>query len=194
MRQNHSAIKTDQELQELLKSCKKGIRNSQDELYKLYYGYAMGICLRYSKHREEAVEIVNDGFMKVFNNLGKYTAGKSFKGWVRRIMINAAIDYYRKNEKHYNMLDISYAQSQETEETALEQLSVQEIINAIQQLPASYRMVFNLFVIEGYKHEEIAAQLNITAGTSKSNLSIARSKLQKILNQNQQQLIPKQNG
>ena len=154
----------------------------------------MGICLRYSKHREEAVEIVNDGFMKVFNNLDKYTVGKSFKGWLRRIMINAAIDYYRKNEKHYNMLDISYANNQETEETALEQLSAQEIINAIQQLPASYRMVFNLFVIEGYKHEEIAAQLNITAGTSKSNLSMARSKLQKILNQNQQQLIPKKNG
>ncbi|MEQ8245042.1 sigma-70 family RNA polymerase sigma factor [Fulvivirga sp.] len=187
-------MKSELELEDLLKSCRKGLRSSQDQLYKLYFGYAMGICLRYSNHREEAVEIVNDGFMKVFNNLDKYTFGKSFKAWMRRIMVNASIDYYRKNEKHYHSLDIAYANYQETEETALEMLSAQEIIAAIQKLPASYRVVFNLFAIEGYKHEEIAAKLNITAGTSKSNLSIARDKLRKILNQNQQQLIPKTNG
>lgn len=141
----------------------------------------MGVCLRYSKSREEAVEIVNDGFIKIFNNLKKYQYGKSFKSWLRRVMINASIDHYRKNEKHYHSLDISHAQFQITSENAFDKLSAKEIIEKVQKLPPSYRMVFNLYVIEGYKHEEIAAKLSISTGTSKSNLSIARNKLQKML-------------
>ena len=141
----------------------------------------MGICLRYSKNRDEAVEILNDGYLKVFTQLDKYTFGLSFKGWIRRIMINSAIDYFRKNEKHSNMMDISYAQFSTTNETALDKLSAEEIIEAVQDLPPSYRIVFNLYVIEGFKHEEIASKLNISVGTSKSNLSIARNKLQKVL-------------
>lgn len=147
----------------------------------LFYGYAMGVCLRYSKSREEAIEIVNDGFMKIFNNLDKYTVGRPFKGWLRRVMINASIDHYRKYEKHYNTLDISYAQYQPTAEAALDNLSAEEILNAVSQLPPSYRLAFNLYVVDGFKHEEIANKLGISVGTSKSNLSIARSKLQKIL-------------
>ncbi len=128
------------------------------------------------------MEILNDGFVKIFTRLHKYTKGLSFKGWLRRVMINSAIDYYRRNEKHYNSLDISHAQYQSSsKESALDQLSEQEIIDAIQRLPPSYRMVFNLYVIEGFKHEEIANQLNISIGTSKSNLAVARNKLQKIL-------------
>lgn len=96
-------------------------------------------------------------------------------------MINSAIDYFRRNEKHYNSLDISHVQYESSAENVLDQLSEQEIIAAIQLLPPSYRMVFNLFVIEGFKHEEIANQLNISVGTTKSNLAIARSKLKKIL-------------
>ena len=125
----------------------------------------MGICLRYSRTREEAVEIVNDGFVKVFTKLGLYSKGRSFKGWLRRVMINAAIDYFRRNEKHYNSLDISHGQYETPNETILDTLAAEEIIAAIQRLPPSYRMVFNLFVIEGYKHEEIANQLNISTGT-----------------------------
>ncbi len=146
-----------------------------------YFAYAMGVCLRYSRTREEAIEIVNDGFVKIFTKPHKYTKGLSFKGWLRRVMINAAIDYYRRHEKHYNSLDISYAQYEPSTETILDQISEAEIITAIQQLPPSYRMVFNLYVIEGYKHEEIANKINISVGTSKSNLAIARNKLQKIL-------------
>jgi RNA polymerase sigma factor (sigma-70 family) len=141
----------------------------------------MGVCLRYSRTREEALEIVNDGFMKIFKKLDKYSQGLSFKGWLRKVMINSAIDYYRRNEKHYNSLDISHGKYETSGETILDKLSEQDIIAAIQRLPPSYRMVFNLFVIEGYKHEEIANQLNITTGTSKSNLAVARNKLQKIL-------------
>jgi len=155
----------------------------------------MGVCLRYSRTREEAVEIVNDGFIKIFTKLDKYSKGLSFKGWLRRVMINSAIDYFRKNEKHYHSLDISHGHYETTNENVLDHLAAEEIIKAIQGLPPSYRMVFNLFVIEGYKHEEIANQLNISVGTSKSNLAIARNKLQKILlSEGGNQISHRQNG
>ncbi len=169
-------------LYHLLDSCQKGNARSQDRLYKMYYGYAMGICLRYSQHREEAVEILNDGFVKIFTKLQHYTPGLSFKGWLRKIMIHTAIDHFRQQAKHSHHVEISFASQYVAESaTALDQLSEKEILEAIQSLPPSYRIVFNLFVIEGYKHEEIARQLDIGVGTSKSNLAIARTKLQKML-------------
>ncbi|MEQ8712678.1 MAG: sigma-70 family RNA polymerase sigma factor [Cyclobacteriaceae bacterium] len=179
----------------MLRECQRGKRQSQDALYKAYYGYGMSICLRYSRTYEEAVEILNDGFIKIFGKLDKYTPGLSFKGWLRRVMINSAIDYYRRNEKHYHNLDISHAHYEPSQESALDQLSEQEIITAIQQLPPSYRMVFNLFAIEGYKHEEIGHKLGISVGTSKSNLAIARNKLKRILiTSNDQGIRKEQNG
>ncbi|UII29659.1 sigma-70 family RNA polymerase sigma factor [Fulvivirga ulvae] len=163
---------------ELIDCCRKGRKSAQDKLYMEFYSYAMSIALRYSRDREEAIEIVNDAFFKVFTNLDKYTPGLSFRGWLRRIVINASIDYYRRNEKHYHGVDISYANLEHTDEDVLDDISEKEIIGLIQDLPPSYRMVFNLYVIEGYKHEEIAKKLNISVGTSKSNLSVARTKLQ----------------
>lgn len=155
----------------------------------------MSICLRYSRTREEAIEIVNDGFIKIFNKLEHYSKGLSFKGWLRKVMINSSIDYFRKNEKHYHSLDISHVQYEAVSESVLDHLSAEEIIAAIQRLPPSYRMVFNLYVIEGYKHEEIANQLNISVGTSKSNLAIARNKLQKMIGEERSdQTMHGQNG
>lgn len=174
-------LNNEKELYNLLDACLKGDRNSQTKLYKIYYAYAMGVCLRYSRSREEAIEILNDGFVKIFTKLDKYTKGLPFKGWLRKVMINTAIDYFRRQEKHYHSVDISYARYEEVSETVLDQISEKEILQAVQQLPPSYRMVFNLYVIDGYKHEEIAQQLNISVGTSKSNLAIARNKLQKSL-------------
>ncbi len=162
-------------------SCLKGNRGSQNKLYKHFYSYAMAVCLRYSKTREEAIEILNDGFYKIFTKLDKYTKGMSFKGWLRRVMINSAIDHFRRNEKHYHSVDISYAKNKEERETALDSISEKEILSQIQLLPPSYRMVFNLYVIEGFKHHEIASKLNISEGTSKSNLAVARSKLKRAL-------------
>ena len=127
---------------------------------------------------------MNDGFVKIFSKMDHYTKGLSFKGWLRKVMINTAIDYYRRNEKHYHSLDITHAQYQYAYESVLDHLSEKEIIEAIQGLPPSYRMVFNLYAIEGFKHEEIAEKLGISVGTSKSNLSMARSKLQRVLSQN----------
>jgi RNA polymerase sigma-70 factor (ECF subfamily) len=171
----------DRELYQLLDSCTKGDRSSQDKLYREFYGYAMGICLRYSRTREEATEIVNDGYVKIFTKLSSYTRGLSFKGWLRKVMIHSAIDYFRRNEKHYHSLDISHANYEPFADDTLSAISAGEIIDRIQELPPSYRMVFNLHVIEGYTHDEIAAMLGISTGTSKSNLSVARNKLKKML-------------
>ena len=192
---NSNLIIEEKALYQLLDSCQKGSRTGQDNLYKVFYGYAMGICLRYSRSKEEAIEIVNDGFLKIFTKLDKYTRGLSFKAWLRKVMVNSAIDYYRRNEKYYPTLDISHGNYESGTETILDRLSERDIIASIQLLPPSYRIVFNLFVIEGYRHEEIAHQLNISVGTSKSNLAIARSKLQRILTQDQgEHLTHEQNG
>ncbi len=169
------------ELYKLLDGCKKGDRHCQDKLYSQYYSYSMSICLRYSKDRNEAIEILNDGFFKILTNLDKYTKGLSFKAWLRKVMINTAIDYYRRNDKHWQTVDISFAKDEGQNIELIDAISEKEIIALIQLLPASYRIVFNLFVIEGYKHEEIAEKLNISVGTSKSNLSVARSKLKRTL-------------
>jgi RNA polymerase sigma factor (sigma-70 family) len=164
-------------------------------LYKEFYSYAVAICLRYSKSYDEALEILNDGFLKVFTKLEQHSDDLSFKGWLRKLMINSAIDWFRKNEKHSHSLDISYVRSKSMDESIVEDLSAQEIINTIQQLPSSYRIVFNLHVIEGYSHEEIATQLGISAGTSKSNLAVAREKLRKLLTRdNKERLTGKGNG
>ena len=163
-------------------------------MYREFYPYAIGICLRYSRTRDEATEILNDGFLKIFTKLDHYTKGLSFTGWLRKVMINCAIDYYRRNEKHYHALDISHVQYEAVSETALDALSAEEIIAAVQKLPPSYRMVFNLFVIEGYKHEEIANMVGISVGTSKSNLAVAREKLKKMLIIENDKLGKEKNG
>lgn len=173
----------------LIEACKKGERRKQDELYRILYSYGMSICLRYSQNKMEAHDILNDGFIKIFTYLNKYTPTLSFKAWTRRIFINAAIDYYRHNQKHQHTLDIAHAHVEYVDEDSLSKLSAQEIMKAVQELPPSYRIVFNLYAIEGYKHHEIATKLGINEGTSKSSLSKARVKLKKILsNWNQMNL------
>jgi RNA polymerase sigma-70 factor (ECF subfamily) len=170
-------------LQELISACRKGDRKSQEKLYKQFYGFAMGICLRYARSRDEATEILNDGFYKIMTNLDRYTPGLSFKGWLRRIMTNASIDHFRRNEKHYDNVDISYVKNEHLSDDVLSSLSEEVILKAIQELPPSYRMVFNLYCMEGYKHSEIAQKLNISEGTSKANLNTARIKLKRALSQ-----------
>ncbi len=169
------------EFEALLEGCRNGNRRSQELLYKQFYGYAMSICLRYTRTRDEAIEVLNDGFMKVFTKTEKYDPEKSFKGWVRRIMINTALDYYRQNLKHYFHEDVSVAENAPENETILSKLAHEELILLVQRLSPAYQMVFNLFVIDGYSHEEIAEQLTISVGTSKSNLARARENLRNML-------------
>ncbi|GJM30306.1 MAG: DNA-directed RNA polymerase sigma-70 factor [Cyclobacteriaceae bacterium] len=169
------------QLEELIPGCLKGKRRSQQLLYEQYYGFAMAICLRYCNNYEQAVEVVNDGFLKVFTKLNLYNTNKSFKGWMRRIMINSAIDHYRKEQKHFGLIDIERHHSASQEPSAIQKMNYDDVIQQIQLLSPSYRAVFNLYAIDGYSHQEIGELLNISVGTSKSNLSRGRKQLQKAL-------------
>ena len=165
-------------IRQLVRASLKGNRNSQKLLYKQFYGYGMTVCVRYAKNREEAQEILNDGFIKVFKNLHKFDFEKPFRMWLRRILINTAIDYLRKYKKYHNTEDLETVYDASTQEAdSLSNLSVQEILKLVQQLAPSYRAVFNLYVIDGFPHKEIAKQLGISVGTSKSNLAMAKKRL-----------------
>jgi RNA polymerase sigma-70 factor (ECF subfamily) len=170
----------------LIQHCVKGNREAQKQLYEQFYGYAMSICLRYTKSKDEAKEILNDGFMKVFTNIHKQTDPSSFKPWLRRTMINAAIDHYRRYQKHDHHEDINDATTNiaSAHTTALDDISYGELILMVTKLPPAYRTVFNLYVIDGYTHEEIATQLAISVGASKSNLFKAREHLRALLKKN----------
>ncbi len=187
---------TPEELTYHLEACQTNNRESQKIIYTSFYGYAMAICDRYTNKQENALEILNDGFLKVFKEVQNYKPAyadvvSSFKGWLRKIMVYTAIDYYRKDQKNsvLTQLDNIVYQLPIASEDAISKLSYDEIIKSIQELSPGYRTVFNLFIIEGLSHEEVAKELGITVGTSKSNLSKARIQLQKILfKQNQVQI------
>ena len=168
-------------LHELLEGCLKKNRRSQELLYKQFYGYAMSICLRYTPSREEAKEILNDGFLKVFTKLESFDTNRSFKTWLSRVMINTALDHYRQEVRRDVFENVEMAEPVSVDETAISKLAHDELIGMIQKLTPSYRIVFSLSVIDGYTHEEIAEQLNISVGASKSNLSRAREKLREML-------------
>ena len=169
----------DEKLRSLLKSCMKKDRNSQKELYRLYYAFGMNICLHYSKDKEEAMEILNEGFFKVFENLDKYDTALSFKGWLRRLLINVSIDYYRRYHRNRPVMEIMPQNEPSVSySTGFDQLALDDLLAMIQQLSPMYRLVFNLYIMEGFKHEEIAEKVGISVGASKSNLSRAKVKLQ----------------
>jgi RNA polymerase sigma factor (sigma-70 family) len=165
----------------LIQGCKRNDRDSQRLLYQHYYGYALSICIRYSRNKAEAKEAVNDGFMKVFGKIDQYHQDSPFKGWIRKIMINASIDQYRKELKHQQHDNLATVFSSVIQPQAITDLSLEELIGLVQKLSPAYRAVFNLYVIDGYTHKEIGKMLNISAGTSKSNLLKSRENLRRML-------------
>lgn len=168
--------------EELLQKSVRGDRKSQEKLYRQFYGFAMSVCVRYTQSRDEALEIVNDSFLKVFTKGDQYDSKYPFKAWFRRIIVNTALDFYRSQQKHYFHENIEEAYEVSSNDSSpLSQLNHEEIIMLIQRLPSGYKMVFNLFVIDGFSHEEISKQLGISVGTSKSNLSRAREALRKMI-------------
>ncbi|MBC7913939.1 MAG: sigma-70 family RNA polymerase sigma factor [Pyrinomonadaceae bacterium] len=169
------------QIQDIIKRCKSRDRKSQKELYKQYFGFSLKICLRYAEHKEEAVEIVNDGFMRVFTHISKYDVSRSFHSWLSTIMINTSIDYYRKRMRHIKMEELNSNHDPEEKEHILSRINYADLIKLVQKLSTTYRTVFNLFVLDGYTHEEISKLLSISVGTSKSNLFKARSKLKEML-------------
>lgn len=172
-------------MKELIKGCRKRHRESQKKLYENYYAYGMSITLRYAGSRNEAGKILNDAFMKVFTQIEKYDPKRPFKPWLRRILINTAINHYRKNASTPQWEDLESAGgAMAVEESITGGIAYKDIIRMVQQLSPAYRTVFNLHVIEGYTHREIAEMLDIAEGTSKSNLSKAKSNLQVMLEKN----------
>jgi len=176
------------DLLHIIQGCIKANRDSQKLFYQLYYGYSMGICMRYCSNTDDAAEIVNDGFLKIFRALDSFNPKysdieASLKGWMKRIMINTTIDHLRKHNQRFlvvELFDNHFNIADETE-TAIDRMTCMEILEVVQRLSPVYRTVFNLFVIDGFKHEEIAEQLNISVGASKSNLSKARANIKKML-------------
>ena len=145
----------------------------------------MNVCFRYSKNTDDAQDLLQDGFVKVFSHLKSYDFKGSFEGWIRKIMVNTAIDFYRKNKGIYFVDDedgfILETSRVESADSIYSDFGVDEIMNSIQQLSPVYKAVFNMYVIDGFSHKDIAEQLNISEGTSKSNLSKAKQNLQEIL-------------
>lgn len=165
--------------EELIALCRKGDSAAQSELYKRYSRKLWGVCLRYAKNQMSAEDILQEGFIRIFKYLDQYKGEGSFEGWMRRTIVNTAINYYKKNLSSKDELDVDeMINIQSDNADAISQMSAEEILSVVQSLPTGYRTVFNMYVIEGISHKDIAAELNISENTSKSQLSRARSILQ----------------
>lgn len=165
---------------ELVKGCVNNDRHSQNLLFHKYSRKMMAVSFRYSRNREDAEDVLNEGFMRVFEKLHTYNATGSLEGWIRKVIVNVAIAKFNAGSKLYHYVDIDTVEIMDHNSNDLySDLNAKELILQIQKLPPVYQMVFNLYVFEGLKHKDIAEQLNISEGTSKSNLSDARSWLKK---------------
>ena len=175
------SISLEKQERDFIDACIARERWAQKQLYEENYSLLMGVCLRYASNQDDALDILHEGFIKILNNIHKYQPGTSLIAWMRRIIVNTAIDYYRmQTRRRTEDLETAYS-VQSGDPDALSQLTVQEIIKCIQQLSPAYRSVFNLYVVEGFSHKEIADILEITESTSRSNLVKARSKLKNLL-------------
>lgn len=170
----------------LVQECKKGSLKYQEMLYKHFYGFAMGVCLRYSHNPDDASEAVNDAFIKVFNAIHLYNEAHPFKAWLRTIMVNTAIDRRRKEMKHQMQLEISDALPIADNASIISRLNAQDILKLMNILPPLHRTIFNLYEIDGYNHDEIGQMLGLPASTSRVYLSRAKDKLKKVLNSESQ--------
>jgi len=167
---------------EVIDQCLRNEPRGQEALYKAYSAKMFGICLRYAASRMEAEDILQEGFIKIFQNLSKLHSPEAIDGWIRRIMVNTAINYYTRQLKFQNDVSLKNEMPDATiPEDALSKLSYKELLKILQGLPAGYRTVFNLFVIEGYTHKEIGELLGISENTSKSQLFRAKSSMKNIL-------------
>ena len=165
-------------LDKIIEGCKKDERVAREKLYQMYADRMFGICLRYTKDHSAAEDILQEGFIKIFKNIKQYKYTGSFEGWLRRIMINTAIEKFRKKNSLHYAAEISLGYDIMSSEDIMAGVSAKELLKLIQSLSAQYRVVFNLYVFEGFSHQEISEKLNISEGTSKSNLARARKILQ----------------
>ena len=153
----------------------------QRQLYDRFSAKMYGVCLRYAGNADDANDILQEGFIKVYRNIGRFRGEGSFEGWIRRIFVNTAIEHYRKKVKLYNVTETQENTIEDSALDVLDTLAEKDIIKIINELSPGYKAVFNMHVIEGYSHKEIAAMLGITEGTSKSQLARAKSVLKKLM-------------
>lgn len=168
----------------MVNACLKKNRQAQRELYDRFSGTMKGICMRYAKSEDDAEDILQESFMNVFRKLKDYEEKGSLGGWIRRITVNKAIEYYRKERsiaKHINDFQLEMSDEQTSE--LFQTIDLELLLKKIQGLAAGYRLVFNMHAIEGYTHREIAKELNITEGTSKSQFARAKKILQEMVNE-----------
>lgn len=163
---------------DIIKGCVEGKTEAQGELFKIYSKMLFGVCIRYTKDPSAAEDVLHEGFIKIFINIASYKNKGSFEGWMRRIMVNSALERYRKNFQMYPVSEVAELELKMNTNLIVSELSAQELLVLIKDLPPAYKIVFNLYAIEGYSHKEISEILNISIGTSKSNLSRARKILQ----------------
>ena len=169
------------ELKNIIKGCLAGDRRDQELLYRRHASKLYAVCLQYSGNEEEARDILQEGFIKIFENLENYKHEGSFEGWMRRITVNTALEKYRSRHNLYRVDDIDNIPEPEAEPENQDYagLDANDLLEIIRELPPKYRIVFNLYAIEGYSHKEIGKMINISEGTSKSNLSRAMTILQR---------------
>ena len=179
-------VATKKHLEKILAECEKGNVLHQEMLYKHFYGYALSICRLYTYSNDDAVSILNDSFLKVFSSIKKkkYSNSIPFKNWLRRILINTAIDSYRKNVKHYYHLEIENEETVYADSNVIEDLTIQDILKLLDQLPEMHRIVFNLYEIQGFSHQEISKKLTIGESTSRVFLTRAKKKLRVLIGEN----------
>lgn len=171
-------------LTDVIKGCLLGKRKAQETLYKLFAAKMLGVCMRYATDKMEAEDMLQNGFIKVFGKMQDFKGEGSFEGWMRRIMVHSAIEYYRKHHKMMQLVDLETpGAEQAVNAAAANSLEAKDLLTIIQTLPPGYRMVFNMYAIEGYSHKEIGEIMNITEGASKSQLSRARTILKEKVNQ-----------
>lgn len=182
----------DKQLHQLIKGCLEGDRKAQQAVYKLLYGKMKVVCMRYTRDTDQALDVLQEGFIKVFQNMDRYSGAGSFEGWVRRIMVNLSIDRFRKQKNDLLLLNGSMSiedfEDEVEDEPDVESVDYdftpEQILEAMQQLSPAYKTVFNLYVFENYTHQDIAEALSISIGTSKSNFAKAKRNMKKILLKN----------
>lgn len=167
---------------ELINGCINNNRKAQEHLYKKFYGPMASICMRYTRNQEDAIEVLHNGFLKVFKNIHTYDMSRaSLYTWIRTIIINCSIDFVRQRSKFHTHIELEKVDEPAIDADAIQRMSSHEVLLLVQKLSPATQTVFNLYVVEGYNHREIGNLLGISEGTSKWHLSEARKQLQKLL-------------
>lgn len=170
--------------EKMLEGCQKNNEVAQKQLFERYSRVMTGVCMRYADRYEEAQDMVQDGFIKVFKKIGSFSGRGSLEGWIRKIMVNTALDHLRKRKKERFHLDVEEVEYKlQDDQAIIASMQADDLLKLVQSLPVGYRTVFNMYAIEGYTHKEIADKLGVSENTSKSQYSRARSLLQKKLEQ-----------